>query len=241
MSKEIPIPRKFGPIFGSLKREYAIALSNIREAISTTPPPLDKLKRFLRDGYSHLKSQIAHSTSIDDVLDVVNDHCTLINISCLEGIITRFKIKEAETHIQTYKNFVQSFCKETKASLCLNKSFKVTNTPTLLQCETAVFVLNWNPKDCTIEDIEDILSESFERDVEIRYLAKGNSIIVTCFFPLHLTTLLITKAQETLESMKRKGLIQLTVGHCTIYDQRRDKVRDEYIRQQLLHVLFIDI
>ena len=227
VSKKIPIPRKFGPIFGSLKREYAIALSNIREAINTTPPPLDKLKRFLKDGYSHLKSQIVHSNSIDDVLDVVNDHCTLINISCLEGIVTRFKIKEAETHIQGYKDFVQSFCKETKASLCLNKSFKVTNTPALLQCETAVFVLNWDPKDCTIEDIEDILSESFERDVEIRYLAKGNSIIVTCFFPLRLTTLLITRAQETLESVKRRGLLQLIIGHCTIYDHRRDKVRDE--------------
>ena len=225
--KEVMIPRKFGPIFGSIKREYAIAFSNIREAINITPPPLDKLKRFLRDGYSHLKSQIAHSNSIDDVLDVVNDHCTLINISCLEGIVTRFKIKEAETHIQTYKNFVQSFCKETKASLCLNESFKVTNTPALLQCETAVFVLNWNPKDCTIEDIEDILSESVEGNVQIRVIREGKSIIVTCFFPLSLTTLLIVKAQETLESLKRRGLLQLTVGHCTIYDHRRDKVRDE--------------
>ena len=225
--KEVRIPRKFGPIFGSIKREYAIAFSNIRKAINKTPPPLDELKRFLRDGYSHLKSQIAHSNSIDDVLDVVNDHCTLINIGCLEGIVKRFELKEAETHIQTYKDVVKSFCKETKASLCLNKSFKVTNTPALLQCETAVFVLNWNPKDCTLEDIEDILSESFERDVEIRYLAKGNSIIVTCFFPLSLTTLLIAKAQETLESLKRRGLLQLTIGHCTIYDHRRDKVRDE--------------
>ena len=59
MSKEVPIPRKFGPIFGSIKREYAIAFSNIREAISTTPPPLDKLKQFVKVGYSHLKSQIA--------------------------------------------------------------------------------------------------------------------------------------------------------------------------------------
>ena len=225
--KEVPIPRKLGPIFGSIKREYAIAFSNIREAINTAPPPLDKLKRFLRDGYSHLKPQIAHSASIDDVLDVVNNQCTLINISCLEGIVTRFKIKEAEKHIQAYKDFVQSFCKKTKASLCLNESFKVTNTPALLQCETVVFVLNWNPKDCTLEDIEDILSESFERDVEIRYLAKGNSIIVTCFFPLSLTNLLIAKAQETLESVTKRGLIQLTIGHYTIYDHRKDKVRDE--------------
>ena len=94
------------PIFGSIKSEFAIAFSNIREAINTTPPPLDKLKQFLKDGYSHFKSRIANSASIDDVLDVVNDHCTVINISCLEGIVKRFKIKEAETHIQTYKDIV---------------------------------------------------------------------------------------------------------------------------------------
>ena len=210
-----------------MRKEYAIAFSNIREAINATPPPLDKLKQFLRDGYSYLKSQIAHSASIDDVLDVVNDHCTLINISCLEGIVTRFKIKEAETHIQAYKGVVQSFCKETKASLCLNETFKVTNTPSHLQCETAIFVLNWDPKDCTLEDIEDILSESVEGNVQIRVIREGKSIIVTCFFPLSLTTLLIARAQETLESVKRRGLLQLTIGHCTIYDHRRNKVRDE--------------
>ena len=70
-----------------MRKEYAIAFSNIREAINTNLPPLDKLKQFLKDCYSYLKSQIAHSASIDDVLDVVNDHCTLINISCLEGIV----------------------------------------------------------------------------------------------------------------------------------------------------------
>ena len=185
------------------------------------------MKQFLRDGYSHLKSEIAHSNSIDDVLDVVNDHCTLINISCLEGIVKRFKIKEADTHIQAYKNVIHLFCKNTRASLCLNKNFKGTNTPSLLQCETAVFVLNWNPKDCTLEDIQDILSESLERDVEIRHLAKGNSIIVTCFIPLSLVTTLIAKAQETLDLLKRKGLLKLSVGHCTIYDHKRDKVRDK--------------
>ena len=223
----IPIPRKFKSVLASMRKEYAIAFSNIREAINTTPPPLDKLKQFLRDGYSYLKSEIAHSASIDDVLDVVNDHCTLINISCLEGIVTRFKIEEAEIHIQTYKNLVQSFCKETKASLCLNESFKVTNTPSHLQCGTAVFVLDWDPKDCTLEEIKDIISESVEGNVQICVIREGKSIIVTCFFPLTLTTLLIARAQETLDSVKRRGLIHLTVGHCTIYDYRRDKVRDE--------------
>ena len=107
------------------------------------------------------------------------------------------------------------------------KPSKLQTQPSQLQCETTVFVLNWDPKDCTIEVIEDILSESVEGNVQIRVIREGKSIIVTCFFPLNLTTLLIDRAQETLESVKRRGLIQLTVGHCTIYDHIRDKVRDE--------------
>ena len=185
------------------------------------------MKTYLKDGYPHFKAEITDSKSIDDVLDVVRDHCTLISISCLEGIVERFKIKEAETHIQKYKNSLQLFCEETKASLCLGKSFKVTKTPSLLKIEKAIFKLDWDPNDCTIKDIEAIISKSLDTSVEIRYIQRSNSIIITCFFPLNLMTLLIARAQETLEFLKKKGLLQLSIGHCTIYDHRRDKVRDE--------------
>ena len=185
------------------------------------------MKYFFADSYPHLKSEITHSKSIDDVLDVVRDHCTLIDISCLEGIVERYDIKEAEIHIQAYKNIVQSFCKKTKAFLCLNETFKENKSHSLLKCETAVFVLDWDPKCCTIEDINVLLAESVEENVQIRVIRENQSISINCFFSLSLIALLIGKAQETLESVRKKGLIQLTIGHCTIYDHRRDKVTDE--------------
>ena len=225
---EVPIPRSLKSVFGSIRKKFAITFSKAREAINANPPPLKKLKEYLEDGYPHLQPQLASCNSIDEVLNVVRDHCSLTNISCLEGIVERFNLKAAEAHIQTYKNVVQKFCKETKVYECLNESFKVTKSPCLLRCETAVFVLKWDPKDCTLDDINDLLSEALEMDVEIRYIKDGRSIIVICFFPLNMTTLLIIKAQETLEAMKKKGLIKLTIGCHTIYDeQRRDEVRDE--------------
>ena len=216
-------------VFGSSRKEFAIAFSKIRKAINASPPPLEELKEFLEDGYSHLQPQFVHCNSIADVLRIVKDHCTLIDISCLEGIVERFDIKEAETHIQAYKNFIQSSCEKTKACLCLNENFKITKTPSLLRCETVEFVLDWDPKSCTLEDIKDILSESLEMNVQIRYIREGNSIIVICFFPLSPTKIIIiAKAQETLEVLKKKGLLKLTVGYCTIYDKcKRDEVRDE--------------
>ena len=221
----VPIPQNLSSVFGSVRKEFAITFSKIREVINTSPPPLEELKRFLKHGYPHLKSQVTHSNSIDDILGLVNDHCTLINISCLEGIVESFKIKEAETHIQSYKDAIQSFCKETKASLCLGESLKVTTTPSLLRCETIVFVLNWDPVDCTLKDIEEIVSESLGRNVEIRYIQRGRSIVVTCFFPLDLLGPLITTAHEGLELWKKKGLIKLIIGHYIIYDKyKRDEV-----------------
>ena len=224
--KPIPIPRKFDSVFGSIRQEFGIVFNKIREEINKSPPPLDKLKQFLRDGYSYLKSQIAHSTSIDDVLDVVNDHCTLINITCLEGVVKRFNIEQAEELIKTYKTLVQSFCKN-KIAFFLEETFKERKSHSLLKCETAVFVLDWDPTNYTLQDVRDIIAESVEDNIQIRVIREGKSIIVTCFFPLCLTTSIIARAQETLEIMKEKGLLQLTVGHCTIYDHRRDKVRDE--------------
>ena len=56
-----------------------------------------------------------------------------------------------------------------KAALCLDESFKITSTPSLHKCETIVFMLNWDPKDCTLKDIEDILSISLEINVEIPF------------------------------------------------------------------------
>ena len=223
----IPVPRNLDPVFGKIRKAFAKAFSNIRDAINKSPPPLYRLKLFLEDGYPQFQTQIACSKSIDEILGVVRDHCTVINISCLEGIVEHFDIKEAETHIQAYNAFVHTFCKETKASLCLGKSFKATKHSSLLKCETAVFVLDWDPKVCTLEDIKDILSVSLERDVEIHYIQRGESIIITCFFPLSQLGPLIAKSQETLEPMKKKGLVQLIVGNSIIYDYKRDKVRDK--------------
>ena len=223
----LPPLQNVSDIFDSMRREFDKAFSKIQEAIISNPPPIDELRRFLENSYNYLHPQVAHSISIKEILTVVRDHCTLIDISCLEGIVKRFDIKEAESYIPTYKDAVQFFCQKTKASLCLGKMLKVTRTPCLLKCETAVFVLDWDPNDCTLQDIQDILFELVEENVQIHVIRKDQSMSVTCFFPLSLTTLLIAKAQDTLELVKKKGLIQLMVGYGTIYDYRRDEVRDE--------------
>ena len=177
-TKAIPIPRKLDSVFSSIRKEFGITFYKVRETIEENSPPLDKLKLFLADGYPYLRSQITHSTSIDNVLDVVRDHCTVINISCLEGIVKRFDIKEAERYIQAYKDVVQSFCQEIKACLCLEGTLKESKSCSLLKSETAIFVLDWDPTNYTLQDIRDIISESVEENVQIRVIRENQSISV---------------------------------------------------------------
>ena len=186
------------------------------------------MERFLENSYNYLYPQIVDSNSINEILTVVRDHCSVIDISCLEGIVKRFNIKNAESHIQKYKDAIQLFCQNTKVSLCLDKTFKVTRTLCLLQCETVVFVLDWDPTNWTLQDIQNIVIKSVEENMQICVITKDQYISVTCSFPLSLTTSLIAKAHETLELVKMRGLIQLKIGFCTIYDKsKRDKVRDD--------------
>ena len=131
------------------------------------------MKLFLEDGYFHLKSEIVCANSINDVLNIVRDHCTLTNISCLESIVKRFDIEEAKIYIQAYRDIVQSCCKKIKASLGLDESFKMRKSHSLLHCETAVFILDWDAYDYMLEDIKDILAESVDENVPIRVICEG--------------------------------------------------------------------
>ena len=89
--------------FETKRREFDVALSKIQKAIISTPPPIDELQQFLENIYNYLHPQIVPSISINEILTVVRDHSTLIDISCLEGIVEYFDIKKAESHTKVQR------------------------------------------------------------------------------------------------------------------------------------------
>ena len=225
------VPRSMSPMFNSMRLEFGTTFNKIRDAIKETSVTLENLKIFFRDCYPDLSPQLARtcSNTLDDILEIIKEKCTLIDIGILKAIAKRFTITKADVYIKAYEDAIDEFCCTVTARLSLQESLVVSNSSPL-KCETAKFVLEWDPDKTSLTDIKNLLSVAFERlnkRVKVIIVTEGNSIIVTCTFPLSLTTLLIAKAQETLESLKRRGLLQLTIGHCTIYDHRRDKVRDE--------------
>ena len=218
--------------FHSMRIKFGTTFNKVREAIKETPLTIKELKCYLLDCYPELTPQLSHPSinTIDSILDIVKEKCTLIDIYILEAIANRFDIKEAETYIKDYEDAIDEFCRTVSIGLCLQESLEVTKSSSL-NCETAKFVLEWNPDKTSLADVRELLSVAFKRlkkRVKVIVVRDGNSIIVTCTFPLSLLGVIIAKAQETLKLVKKKGLLKLTIGYDIIYDKhQRDKVRDE--------------
>ena len=64
------------------------------------PFPLEKLKKFLERCIQQLKPQLSIAKSFDDVIELVEEKYTVVNIiGYLETIINHYNIVEAKAHI----------------------------------------------------------------------------------------------------------------------------------------------
>ena len=225
----IVVPLHMQPEFHSMRIKFGTTFSKVRDAIKKTPLTVEKLKCYLLDCYPELTTRLSHPSinTIDSILNIVKEKCTLIDICILEAIRERFDIKEVETHIKAYNDAIDEFCRTVSIRLCLQETLEVTKRSSL-NCETAEFVLEWNPDRRSLDDVRKLLSVAFKRlkkRVKVIVVREGNSIVVTCTFPVSLLGPIIAKAQEALELVKKEGLLKLTIGSVIIY--QRKKVSDE--------------
>ena len=212
-----------------MKVTFGNFIHSVAPLIEKSIPSLRELKTYLRRCFRELKPQLTVAESFDDVMDLVEEKCTIINVACLEGIINHYKIEEAKTHVTTYKSAVNTFCNEVKLNVCKNKL--MTGPSSLLKRETIQFVLEWKTDERTFNEIRELLCKTFG-DIADRVLVnevkEGNSIIVTCYAPRHIMDILQMEAEKNLNLLIKLGLLKLTIGYHIIWDKRtRDKVRDE--------------
>ena len=230
MFPKVTLELSFQKKFDEMKVTFGKLIHAVAPLIAKSIPSLQELKTFLRRCYRELKPQLSIAESFDDVIELVEDKCTIINIVCLEAIVDTFNISEAKQYIKEYQAAIDAFCNEVKLSVCENQSFS-TNLSTLLKCETVEFVLEWEPDDYTLTQIRALLTEAFKdliKRVQIRVIKRGNSVIVTCYAPRHIMDVLLIEAEKNLNLLKKMGLIKLTIGYCTVWDERtKDKVKDD--------------
>ena len=210
--------------FTSIQTSYGRMLYNVNKIIKKKPPPLDDIKEFLRCCRSSLEPKLSLCSNITEILRVVEKECSLINIKLLQSLVEEFQIKKAEKYIKEYKSVLKEFCCTVKITLCLNEKFESLGDSPSLQCETVTYVFDWEPDEHMLQDIKQIISKTSGKLVKIKYIKKGNSIIVTCSFPHSLTGALIIKLSENFELLIKNGLMKLTVGYCTIWKKQKIQV-----------------
>ena len=68
------------------------------------------------------------------------------------------------------------------------RTLSVTISPPLKDDDTITAVLDWDPDNCTLKDIINLMShiflEGLNKKITIKSIREGNSITVTCTFPL---------------------------------------------------------
>ena len=213
-----------------MKVTFGNLIETVVPLIAKVIPSLKELKTYLGRCFRELKPQLSSAESFDDVIELVEDKCTIINICCLEAIVDHYNITEAKRYITEFKTAVDKFCEKVKTDICINQNFKITSSHHLT-CETIEFILEWEADKYTLRDIKDLLSKAFKdmaKSVQVRAIKEGNSIVVTCYAPHYMIDILLITAEENLDILKEMGLKQFTLGYHTIYDKcQRDKVRDE--------------
>ena len=215
--------------FTAMRAKFGRMLYKIHGVIERNQLQINCLKSFLGYSYPDLTARLSASISINDVVCLAQEKCSLIDIKLLEEMVKEFELKEAEKHINTYKEEVEEFCQTISARLCLNETFQVTVPHNPLQCETITFVLDWDPDEHMLDDVRNLLAVAFQKlslTVKVIVIKEGNSVIIKCCFPVHLAMLLIAQAFDNLETLKQRfGLLSLTIGYVTVWNkQSRDEV-----------------
>ena len=202
---------RMGDLLGTL-------IHNIVPLIEAAIPSVDDLKNYIRRCRSYLENQLDKAKTFDAVIRVIEGECSILNVSVLETIVNNYSIQDAGDMILAYQTHLDEFC-ENKLTMFCNHQLKRLSS-SLLTCETIKFVLEWNPNEHSLSNIRALLCKTFQdNQVNVVSIKKGNSIIVTCYAPHYLMESLLVTARDNVDMLKEMGLISLTIGYYTVYDE----------------------
>ena len=225
---ELHVQRTYQYNFDQIRAKLGILVDTVEPLIkSAVESKLKEFKKFLGRCFQELKPQLSVAKCFDDVMELVEKMCTINNVCCLEIIADKYNIEKAKGHITEYKLELDELCKEIRVSVCENENFMISSS-SLLKCETIKLVLEWEPNECYLNQISDILVKAFQdmaKRVHIRVINKDDSITVTCYAPRNIMDILLLEAMKNLDVLINMGLIKLNIGYHIVCGRcTRDKV-----------------
>ena len=221
----ILFPRNMRKEFKELRSKFGSTFFRVRRIFKSKKNVLDidEVKELICDCFPDLKPQLSDKTTIGAVLDVLKRKCNIINLRPLEDLASEFNIEEAESVIESFKEEAKKFCRSVSGSLSLGEKLQAVATPSRLLCETVVFVFNWDPDKCTLQDINDVLFEleplnRFKYHLQVDEIDRGESVVVTCYCPAEYISSLIMTILGKIDTLQWKGLKKFMLGNCTVWN-----------------------
>ena len=194
--------------------------NEVKKIFKENSPSLKDIKELL-SFCSDCRHKVDSCTDIFNILRLIQDECSLTDVGLLAYVVEDLKITEAEERIINYKTELNKFCHSVRVDLCLEEQFDSIHH---LQCELAIFELDWKPEEHMLQHIEDILSKVCEL-LGIKHIKLSTSISVICSFPLSLVGFVVKMIVENFHILIHHGLKKLTIGNVIIW--RRQDVREK--------------
>ena len=207
-----------------MRMSYGRMFYNVSIIVKQKRCSLKKIKELLQSCCSTevLSQKIKKCRDISSILHLIRKECSLTDIALLHSVVEEMEIAEATRYIEKYRTELKEFCKSLSISLCLKERFASTSH---LQCEIVTFVLDWEPEEHLLKDIEDLLAKASGKLLKIEYVKRANSISVTCSFPFSDVGFTVLRMIENIHILMGQGLKKLTIGNLTLW--RRQDVRQK--------------
>ena len=215
------LPSKMASEFKSMRVKFGDTFKKVGSIIEKGPnPTLNDVKKILRFSCKPLRPQIAECKDINDILEVISDSSSLIDISILEGLVDRLNIDDAKVVVLEYNEAVEELNKK-GLTQCLGEIFSSISP---LQCETITILVDKKDAELILDDVRIYLKNffgNFSPLVKLHVIEEDNSFTITCSFPLILSEQLITAALNNIDVLKENKVKRLTIGYCTVYEVNR--------------------
>uniref|UniRef100_A0A1X7V194 Death domain-containing protein n=1 Tax=Amphimedon queenslandica TaxID=400682 RepID=A0A1X7V194_AMPQE len=219
----VPVSKGLLEDFISIRMSYGRMFYNVCKIIKQKRCSLKDIKELLSCCGTVLSKKVKKCRDISSLLHIIQNECSLTNIALLHTVVDEMKITEADVHIKAYKTELKEFCNSLSISLCLKERFAIIPH---LQCETVTFVLDWEPEEHLLKDIEELLAKASGKLLKIDYIKQTNSISVTCFFSSSDVGFTVLRMIENIHILMGQGLKKLTIGNLTLW-RRQDVIQKE--------------
>ena len=212
--------------FCKLEREFAGIATDLESVLEKKEVPLKILRRFLEERLDQ-KGAYQKATTIDELLLMVSPHYSFFNTSLLEDLIEMFIGQPLKQRLEDFEEGLEKFTKMTKMSILtmIEAQHPAANITALPK---VVLKLNGRWLNVTIQRFQELVQHIFgERSRSLSHICvEDGCICVTWCTCASAVPFLVSAAEQKVMFMMYIGVLRLSVGSTTVFEQKSSQLGD---------------